>query len=94
MCSPGRAASQMTSLEASPAVAWGSGPSQMWERTGLYLVPQASSSLSSIFPSRSQPTGRILLSFQQPSWTQEVLCGAFLLGPGWDHRNPVFKSSF
>lgn len=77
--------SQSDDLSSSPAQLSppAAGPSQMWERTRPYLVPQANPSQASFLPgARPQPLERIFLSLWALSGTQGALCVAFPVRPG------------
>ena len=74
----------------------GSGPSQLWERTRLYRVPHANTSLQHLSSQElaSAQTRELRLPLSSLALTQEALCTAFSVGLVWDHRSPVSEFSF
>lgn len=96
-CVPPKLNSQSDDLCSRPAPpSSGSGPSQLWERTRLYRVPHANTSLQHLSSQElaSAQTRELCWPPSSSALTQEALCAAFSAGLGWDYRSPVSESSF
>lgn len=94
---PPKLNSQSDDLCGRPApLSWGSGPSQLWERTRLYRVPHANTSLQHLSSQdlASAQTRELRWPLSSSVLTQEALCTAFSVRLGSDHRSPVSESSF